>query len=98
MNPKLARGLSALRRRMLGLGAAAGIGWGLAAVIVLFIAWMWLDLVLDFAGAVRAAAAVLSIFCGLALVVAAVVLTIRQGTPGALARRLDTVANTGQYL
>ena len=95
MNTQLARGLAAVRRRMVGLGVAAGIGWGVAALVVLLLGWMWLDLVLDLGGGVRAAAGVLSVVGGVGWLVAVVVVTLRGATAGALARRLDAVGNTG---
>src|SRR2546429_52122 len=99
MTPKLAQGLAALRRRLLALGLAAGAGWGIVAAVAVLVGWMWLDLVLDFTGPVRAAASWLSLLCGLALLAWAAVITLGQGTARALAKRLDAVANTrGQIL
>src|SRR5436190_2233925 len=59
MNAKLARGLANLRRRILAISLAAGIGWGVAVCVAALVAWMWLDLVLDFPGAIRAGAGAL---------------------------------------
>src|SRR4051794_6899009 len=97
--PQLAQGLTGLRRRLLAIGLVTGVGWGVVAAIAVLIVWMWLDLVLDLAGPVRAAAAWLSLLCGVALLARAAWVALGGGTPRALAKRLDAVANSrGQIL
>jgi hypothetical protein len=99
MNPKLAQSLANLRRRLLGIAVATGLGRGIAIMIAVLVGWMWLDLVLDFPGAVRAGAAWLSILLGISLAVWAVLSMSGHGTLRALAQRLDEVAGTrGQIL
>ncbi|MDB5323030.1 MAG: smc 7 [Phycisphaerales bacterium] len=99
MTPQLTQGLAALRRRLLAIGLVAGTGWGIAVAVAALVAWMWLDLVLDFTGPVRAAASWLSLLCGLALLARAAFITLGRGTARALAQRLDAVAGSrGQIL
>lgn len=94
MNQQLSEKLAAIRRRLLALGAARGIGWGLLACVVLLVGWMWIDLMFDLAGGVRAAAAWASVLAGVALVGWAGSVALRQGRADAVARRLDEVAGS----
>lgn len=91
----LLNALGNVRRRLLGVSLTSGFGWGLAAAIVVLVACAWLDLALDLPPALRLTCAIGAVACGLALILWTLWMTLRQTTHGALARRLDRVANSG---
>ena len=90
--------LSRLRpfgRRMLTVGIATGIGWGLVAALLVVSVGMWLDLVLELPARVRIASGGMAVAFFVVLILFAGWSAVRRSLPGRLARRLDHVAGTG---
>lgn len=88
-----------LRRRAIGAGVAAGVGWGLTAGLALLMACAWLDLALDLPGAVRAACGIVAIVLAFAVLARLVAAAMRASSPLAMAKRLDVISRShGQIL
>lgn len=82
-------------RRLLAIGIATGIGWGLAAALVLLLNGVWLDLLWEMPPKVRVACSVGALVAAVLLMVGAGWLALRRREPHYLASRLDQVAHTG---
>src|SRR5947209_3290391 len=91
----LQRHLQRFGRRLLAIGVASGVGWGLAAALLLVLAGAWFDLLWELPPQLRIACCVTSLILGALLIVAAGWLALRSRIPQALAYRLDAVAGTG---
>lgn len=84
---------------MLAIGLGASAGWGLIAAALLLIGLMWIDLAVDLAPGVRLAATAVAAGFGLLIVGRVALRTWQQSATGALARRLDRLADAqGQIL
>src|SRR5437016_12789258 len=93
--PPLQDRLRRLGRRLLAVGVAAGLGWGLAAAVLLLLVCAWLDLLWELPPGMRAASSAAALVLTGLLVLAAGWLARRWGEPKALARRLDQLAGSG---
>jgi hypothetical protein len=91
----LSKTLARVRRRVLSLGAARGIVWGLIAATVLLLLGAWLDLLWEFSPGWRIAtlwtAGVVALLAAGALAAA----SVRAARAAALARRLDRTGQAG---
>jgi hypothetical protein len=91
----LQKHLQRFGRRLLAIGMASGVGWGLAAALLLVLAGAWFDLLWELPPQLRIACCISSLIVGALLLAAAGWLALRSRVPQALAYRLDTVAGTG---
>ena len=86
-------------RRLLLLGSAGALVWALAAAVVLLVFAAWLDLVWELLPLARIAFVCGACAAGTILLAALAWRTARTAIPPALARRLDSAANSsGQIL
>jgi hypothetical protein len=92
---RLQQSLRRLRRRLLTLGATAGVGWGLACLTALLVASIWIDLAVELPPRVRILASSVSLASAVALAVGIVVAALRHGEYRRLARRLDRAGQAG---
>src|SRR3954471_21301264 len=74
----LLRSLTNIRRRLLGVSITSGVGWGLAAGVVVLVVCAWLDLALDLPPGLRVACSLGAVACGGALIVWAIAAALRQ--------------------
>ena len=81
--------LGRVRRRLLGIGTAAGAVWGLAAATVLLLLGAWLDLLWEFSPEWRIATLWAAGASGAMLLAVLAVATVRAARDAAVARRLD---------
>ncbi|HJT34809.1 MAG TPA: hypothetical protein VJ783_22470 [Pirellulales bacterium] len=88
---RLHESLRRLRRRLLTLAAATGLGWGIACLVGLLIASIWLDLVAELPPPARIITSAVSLAAGLAIGVGILIAAVRHGGFARLARRLDAV-------
>src|SRR5438094_6422193 len=88
----LLQALAGVRRRLLGVSLTAGLGWGLAAAVVVLVVCAWLDLALDLPPGLRLGCAGAAGLAGVALVAGATFVAVRHSNQTALARRLDRVS------
>jgi hypothetical protein len=96
---KLLESLAGVRRRLLSVSLAAGLGWGLVGVLIVLIACAWVDLALDLPSGIRSICSLGAIGCGILLLGWAAIAALRDSSQGALARRLDAAADgRGQIL
>jgi hypothetical protein len=84
-----------LRRRMLTIGSATGIGWGLALALALLVAGAWFDLVFELPAAVRFAWISLTVISITVPIAAGAIRSLHAGTVLNLAQRLDGIAGSG---
>jgi hypothetical protein len=87
--------LNDARRRLLLIGAATALGWGLTAMIVLALFAAWLDLLWELSPQWRIAAICAAGTFGAVSAIVLVILTIRSGSDAAVARRVDSAADSG---
>ncbi|QDT93656.1 hypothetical protein [Gimesia algae] len=89
----LAEILLKLRRRMLWIEGASGLGWGLALGLICLILGVWMDLVLEFSPTLRIGTLILSLtaFCVLGMTV--LLQAAFQSNPRMIAARLDHIAD-----
>ena len=92
---RLLEALDAVRRRVLAIGVAAGTGWALAGILLLVMLFAWSDLALDLPPGVRLTCIWLSLACGAGLLIRAALLSFRGSTHRSVARRIDSLSNTG---
>jgi hypothetical protein len=81
-----------LGRRLLGVNLAAGLGWGLAAAVVLLLGCVWLDLLWELPPHLRQTSAAGGLVVTVLLAGAAGWRALRHGQPRILAQRLDHAA------
>ena len=81
-------------RRLLLIGSARAIVWGLAAAVGLLVFAMWLDLVWELSSIARVVADCAAASAAVILAVVAVVATVRSTSFATLARRLDIAAQS----
>src|SRR5438132_10710524 len=99
VTPPLQDRLRRLGRRLLAIGLAAGMGWGLAAAALLLLVCAWLDLLWELPPSLRFTCDVAALAAAVLLLAAAGWLARRRGAALALARRLDGAAGArGQIL
>ena len=91
----LSQSLGRVRRRLVSIGIAAGAGWALTGTLLLLVLFAWVDLALDLPPTVRAICGAGSLIFGMALLLRAAAMAIRDGAITFLARRVDRVAQTG---
>lgn len=94
-SPSLHQIFSRLRRRVLWIEGVSGVGWGLAAGLVLLLAGVWVDLVFDLPPLVRIAAVAAALSAAVGFLIWRPASALRRNVPDFLARRLDSVAGTG---
>lgn len=94
-NSKLSDNLQTLRRRVLAIGVSTATGWALTAMIVILLAGMWLDLVLELPPRLRIGLILGALAAGVVLLANVYRRTLRSAVPVRLARRLDDVGSTG---
>ena len=87
--------LRRVRRRLLGIGAAAAAVWGLAAVTILLLLGAWLDLLWEFPPQWRIATFWVAGASGVVLLAALSAATLRAARDAAVARRLDRAGQLG---
>ncbi|HEV3257077.1 MAG TPA: hypothetical protein VG013_09375 [Gemmataceae bacterium] len=87
--------LRQLGRRALAVGAAAGLGSGLATALLLLVGSAWLDLLFELSSGSRVGCDAGAVAVLLGLVLVAGWQARRTGAARNLARRLDRVAETG---
>src|ERR1700722_11674786 len=85
--------VAVMRRRLLLIGGGTALCWAVAAGLALLITAAWLDLALDFAGAVRAILDVAIFAGGIAVAGYFYTRAYRSATFGEIARTLDNAAN-----
>jgi hypothetical protein len=86
-------------RRLLAIGVVAGVGWGLAAAVLLLVVCAWLDLLWELPPGLRVTSSAVALAVIGLLVLAAGWLAQLGSRPSVLARRLDQVtASGGQIL
>jgi len=91
----LGRQLQSLRRRLLAIRAGAGLLFGLPAMAVVVVFWVWLDLLWELSPGVRIAGDALAVLAGGAALAIVYWRAARSGNRSAMARRLDDVGGTG---
>jgi hypothetical protein len=84
-----------VRRRLLGIGAAAAAVWGLAAVTILLLLGAWLDLLWEFPPEWRIATLWAAGAAGVALLALLASATVRAARDPSVARRLDHAGDVG---
>jgi hypothetical protein len=87
--------LRRIRRRLLGIGTAAAAVWGLAAVTLLLLLGVWLDLLWEFPPQWRIATFWAAGIAGAALLAVLAAATVRAARDAAVARRLDREGGVG---
>lgn len=87
--------LRSLRRRRVALAAAAGAGWGLACLLAVLVAAVWLDLIVELSPAPRIVASALSLAAAVGLGGALLIAGWLNSERRRLARLLDTAGNAG---
>jgi hypothetical protein len=90
--------LRRIRRRLLSIGTAAATVWGLAAVTVLLLLGVWLDLLWEFSPEWRIGTFCLAGVAGAAMLATLVIATMRAAHDAAIARRLDREGGGGRIL
>ena len=81
--------------RLLAIGAAAGVCWGVTAAMLVLLNGAWLDLLWEMPPRVRVVCSALAAAAVLALITGALTWARRRGTPQFLAQELDRVAGSG---
>jgi hypothetical protein len=84
-----------VRRRLLGIGTATAVVWGLAAVMVLLLLGVWLDLLWEFSPQWRIGTFWAAGIAGAALLAILATATERAARDAAVARRLDCEGGGG---
>src|SRR5262245_14938702 len=87
--------LGNLRRRMLAIGSASGIAWGLALALTLLVAGAWCDLVFELPAVVRFAWISLTAISITVPIAAGAIRSLHAGTVLNLAQRLDGIVGSG---
>jgi len=93
--PRIQQRLAMLRRRMMLLGTLGGICWGLVSGLVLWGAFVWLDLLWELSPPLRIVAngLVMIVACGIFL--ETVLYWRKRAVDRSLAKRLDQAGGTG---
>src|SRR5262245_2176367 len=84
-----------LAHRLLAVGLASGLGWGLAAGLLVLLNAVWLDLLWELPPRLRLIGWMVALAAAVLLVAGAAWWAWRRGAAAALAKRLDFVAGTG---
>ena len=87
--------LRSLRRRRVTLAAAAGAGWGLACLLALLVAAIWLDMIVELPPAPRVFASSVSLLAAVGLAGTLLVAGWLQSERRRLARLLDAAGQAG---
>jgi hypothetical protein len=91
---QLSRRLSALRRRVLAVDGAAGLGWGLTAAVAALLSAAWIDLIWDLPPAARIGAWGLAGLAAVGLPAAFVMAAGRRAADRRLADLIDAAGGT----
>ncbi len=95
----LAQAIERMRRRLYAVGTAAGAGRAALAALLLLVAAVWLDLILDLSPPLRIALSLGAALLGAALLAWFISRMIGEAAPRLLARRMDgTLASHGRIL
>jgi len=84
--------LTVLRRRLLFIGVGVAVGWAVAAALAVLVVGAWLDLALDFPGAIRALLDFVALATAFFVAVRLVQLAYRSASVTEMAKTLDDAA------